>query len=120
MKETEEMKGLSNRALLSRQQEQTSRQDEKLEIILDGVKNLKDMSHGMNQELGRHMQLTDEITPALERTDGRIRQNIGRIGDIEEKSTGCCPLLTMILLLIVIVFLLSSNAPCHIFNPSRC
>eukprot|EP00457_Paulinella_chromatophora_P013925 gb/GEZN01014286.1/.p1 GENE.gb/GEZN01014286.1/~~gb/GEZN01014286.1/.p1 ORF type:complete len:245 (-),score=24.31 gb/GEZN01014286.1/:147-881(-) len=118
--DTEQTRGLSNAQLLETQQQEMSRQDTALDGILDGVSKLKVMSTDMGNELGLQESLLNDLQPMIENVDGRVVRNVNRIEDINENKGGWCPFVCTILLLALIVFLLTSNAACHIFNKDKC
>lgn len=118
--DTADTEGLSNTQILQQQQSEMERQDQALDGILDGVTKLKIMSSDMSNELDLQEHLLNDLQPKVENVDGKITRNTGRVAHIQEESSGWCPYIVILLLLGLIVFLLTSNAACHIFNKDRC
>jgi chromosome segregation ATPase len=104
--DTEATRDLSNSDLLIQQQQVLSRQDEHLDVILDGVSKLKVMSQDIGGELDLHQTLLDDLGNALDSTDTRLVQSTLKVQDIQEKEASCAPLCIIILLAVVIVALL--------------
>jgi len=118
--ESEEIKRMSNRDMAQQQQQQFQRQDEQLEVVLDGVTKLKHMGQDINTELDLHKHLLSDLDEAIDHTDEKLRINTQRVESVNEKAGGCCGMITMVILLVLIIVLLSSNMACHIFKPSSC
>ena len=118
--ESVESQQQSNQQLLAVQQTALSRQDEKLDGILDGVTRLKVMSGDINQELDLHANLLNELDSAVDSTDARLQRNTKRVELVTEQSGGCCGLIIMAILFVLIIILLVTNWGCHVFKPSKC
>jgi len=118
--ETAETEGVSNRDLSNQQQQMIDKQDQQLGHVLDGLTTLHHMGHDISTELDLHKHLLSDLDNSIDQTDDRIRINTQRVETVNEKAGGCCGMITMLVLLAIIIFLLASNAACHIFAPSRC
>ena len=104
---------LSNEELLMQSRRQIEDQDEKLDLIGEGLSRLKGMGYEINSELDLHASLLGEIDVAVDRADTNMRANIRGIETVHRSSTeSCCPLGIMALLLAVIVILVGVELPC--------
>eukprot|EP00462_Mataza_sp_D1_P017249 CAMPEP_0175155726 /NCGR_PEP_ID=MMETSP0087-20121206/21163_1 /TAXON_ID=136419 /ORGANISM="Unknown Unknown, Strain D1" /LENGTH=236 /DNA_ID=CAMNT_0016442969 /DNA_START=39 /DNA_END=749 /DNA_ORIENTATION=- len=108
-KETEETMYMTDQALVQEQKQTIEQQDEKLDVLADGLTKLKYMGQDINAELGLHERLLDDIENAVEKTDARIQSNTKGVEEIQMKSkSNCCIFIVMVLLLAIIVFLIAS------------
>ena len=87
----------------------TTDQDDQLDLILDGVGTLKNMSEDINQELDLHTSLLDDLDGAVDSTSRRLEDNTDRVKDVEEKEASCMPLCIIFVLLMAIIALLFVN-----------
>lgn len=104
VKETDETALLSNQQLHATQKDRLSDQDEKLDMIYDGVTKLKIMTQDINQELGLHENLLKDLDEAVERTDTKLQGTEKAVDYVDKKKGGCMPLFIIFLLLIIIIF----------------
>lgn len=116
--EDEHSSMMSNEQLQHHQEERMRSQDEDLDVILGGVRKLKHIGQDIDEELGLHEKLLDDLDQSVDRTDARVLDNINSVDYIAEKNKNWCGIICMVLLLIVIVILLI--VPCGSVRPGKC
>jgi hypothetical protein len=95
------------------QQEEEEDQDEKLDIIGEGLERLKGMSYDINYELEMHASLLQEIDANVDSANHNMRANIHGVESMNRSSNSSrCSLSLMAVLFAVIVVLLSIDLPC--------
>jgi hypothetical protein len=95
------------------QQEEEEDQDEKLDIIGEGLERLKGMSYDINHELEMHASLLQEIDANVDSADNNMRANIHGVESMNRSSnSSLCSLSIMAVLFAVIVVLLAIDLPC--------
>lgn len=119
-KENERTEGRNQSQLLQQQEDQYSNQDAKLDMLLDGVTNLKAISNDVGKEINLHANLLDDIDDRMDSNDARLAASTHNVEQLEEQTTSCWTYLLIVFLFIVIIFLAFTNQACIVFNPSRC
>lgn len=117
--ESDETKNVDNTGLHSQQTEKMRDQDQKLDEIYLGVKNLKTMSSEINQELGLHERLLDDLDTAVDKTDKHMVLNTKGVDHIQKKSKNCCTYIIIFLLMVLIVVFAVSDL-CPILQTKKC
>jgi hypothetical protein len=94
-------------------QQQTEEQDERLDLIGEGLERLKGMSFDINYELESQVSLLAEIDGRTDSADRNMRANIRSVESVHRSSyESWCSLGVMLILLQVIVVLLAIDLPC--------
>lgn len=105
---------LSNMELAAQQEQQLLEQDEKLDLLDDGVQVLKALSRDINLELDIHASLLEDLDRAVDKSQYNMKRNIEGVESLYQKGDGTsfCPLAVIFGLLSFIVYLMSTNVAC--------
>jgi len=104
--ETIDTYNLSNEQIYSMHEQKLKNQDDALDTIHSGVKNLRNVAYDINVELDVQEGLLDDIDHEMDIAKNKVDANIIRVDKVaaKTKDKGCCCM--MLLLLVVIVVLL--------------
>lgn len=85
------------------------KQDQGLDIISEGLDNLKDLAHDMNEELDRQVPLIDEIETKADRATSDIRNNNVRLKktltEIRSSRNFCIDIILLCIILGIALYL---------------
>ncbi|KAK2431767.1 syntaxin [Trifolium repens] len=97
--------GLDNNGLVGFQRQIIKEQDESLESLEQTVISTKHIALAVNEELGLHTRLIDDLDQHVDVTDSRLRRVQKNLAVLNKRTKGSCSCFNMLLSVIGIVFL---------------
>jgi SYP5 family syntaxin len=97
--------GLDNNGLVGFQRQIIKEQDESLESLEQTVISTKHIALAVNEELGLHTRLIDDLDQHVDVTDSRLRRVQKNLAVLNKRAKGSCSCFNMLLSVIGIVFL---------------
>lgn len=96
-KQTDEMKNMSNKELISAQKEKIKQQDKQLEDIANDVVIGDKLAKEFNHELKEQNKQLDDIQKDIDKLDSRMNRMTKRFENYVAKQSGCKIIITLVI-----------------------